>query len=318
MIDTVNIFHPHVIHGSDPHINPRIRTAQTPPPGYRHTYYQGRPDAASKYTHGQQQSFSCDDDATGYHAHGQSSEYKHHRASLPRLLHGSNGKLIKTQSELDAGLSLLLQKAGELGEPSTPDFHFTRVDLVWQFVGDTAVYIQAHREARHPRIRRDPTRYESRSLALEGSEMRITMYDKMRELYKHNGNIVRVEIQLKGKRLKEELGNGNLVTELDFGRCYQAYRRIMMGFTTEKVPRAGTIAELLAIGEHEGWKSGGATQFEIYSNRLGVRQVMRIREAMSAFRPVVFDIDWAEILPPDGPPPPVEIGPDGQAQNSSV
>lgn len=93
------------------------------------------------------------DPHSGYHAYGDRNKIKYHRASLPRLLHGQNGKLIKNQGELDAALELLQNKAGEICDFNLLNFHFTRVNLVWHFRGDTADFILAHRHAHHVRLR---------------------------------------------------------------------------------------------------------------------------------------------------------------------
>jgi len=256
---------------------------------------------------GHEQSCSFDDQATGYHAHGQQGDVVYHRASLPRLLHGDNGNLIKNQTELDAALDRLKQKAGELGTSCTPDSHFTRVDLVWQFRGDPAQYVQAHRNCRHARIRSDVIRYEQRSLALKGSELRISIYDKTLERFKRHGNIVRVEAQLRGRLLKEQLGDGDPVQTLDFDKCYQAFRRIMLGFIPPGIPQASGIAQLLAIGEREQWESGGVAAFDLYTKGMSERHIRRLKSDMALVRPAVFQIDWSQLLPANGPPAPVEL-----------
>lgn len=254
-----------------------------------------------------QRSFSYDDPETGYHGHGHGDEIRYHRASLPRLLHGSNAMLIKSQAELDAALDLFQQKAGEICNATFTTFHFTRVDLVWQFRGDTADFILAHRHAHHPRIHRDPTFYETRSMALKGSEMRIAIYDKMRERFNRNGNVVRVEVQLKGRRLMEELGNGNKVTKIDFYQCYQTYRRILLGFEPSPITRVNNIAEFLTVGEREGWSSDGIPAFDLYTKNLCRKQVRRLQRDMAICRPEVFKMNWAQLLPADATPPALDL-----------
>ncbi len=234
----------------------------------------------------------------GYHAYGNSYEIQYHRASLSRLFHGNNGKLIKSQAELDAALDLIQQKAGQICNAIFGNFHFTRVDMVWQFQGDFAAdFILAHRTAKHPRIHSSPSFYESRSMAWKGSEMRVNIYDKTLERHKYSGDIVRVEIQLKGRRLQEELGHGARVTKLDFNTCYSAYRRILLGFVPSPITRVSSIAQFLAIGEREGWNSGGVSAFDLYARGLGSRQVRRLQRA--TWPPVarsVFNIDWSQLL----------------------
>ena len=274
------------------------------PPGYRLTSHRETLSDGNFIPQNQH----YDDPATGYHAYGENGTVTYHRASLPRLHHGTNGRLIKNQEELDAALALLQAKATELGEPRTPGFeHATRVDLVWQFKGDPAQFVLAHRNCRHPGVRSAPFIYENRSLVFKGSEVRISIYDKTRERLHRNGDIVRVDIQLKGDRLKEELGQGGRVTHLDFKTCYAAYRRIMLGFIPAAIPKADSIASLLAIGEREGWQANGIPAFDLYTAGLCERQVRRLRTDMAGMRATVHQIDWAALLPADGPPEPVEL-----------
>lgn len=204
-------------------------------------------------------------------------------------------------------MDLLHEQASTLGRPEFEHFHFTRVDLVYQFRGDPAKFVLAHRHARHPRIRGKVHNYSDRSLVFKGSEMRITIYDKLREITGKNGDVTRVEIRLGGRRLKEELGAGELVTSLNFNTCYQAYRRILMGFQPVSIPEASGIAQLLAVSERERWTSNGVSAFDIYASGLCERQIRRLRSAMANLRPEVHSFDWSTLLPAEGPPPPVDI-----------
>ena len=81
-------------------------------------------------------------------------------------------------------------------------------------------------------------------------------------MFRRNGNILRVEVELHGRRLMEELGGNERVTSLDFNSCYQAFRRLMLGFEPPPVPKASGIATLLATGLREGWAAGGVPFFE--------------------------------------------------------
>ena len=259
--------------------------------------------------HSRIKTVSYADPTTGYRAYGDTYCLKYHRASLPRLLHGDNGKLIKSQAELDAAMDLLLAKAGELGIPQIHGYQYTRVDLVLQFIGDPAAFVSAHLHARHPRIYSDPVRYETRSLALKGSELRITIYDKIYKTFKRNGNIVRVEIQLKGRVLMEMLGQGQKVTSLNFDDCYQTYRRIMVGFVSNAIPKVGGGINLLAAAQRDGYRPNGISAFDFYTTGKCERQIRRIKKELASYRSVVHEIDWSQLLPADGPPPPVELGP---------
>jgi hypothetical protein len=244
---------------------------------------------------------------TKYFTKGKNGYTLFHTASLPRLVFGDNGKLIKNQEQLDAGLNLLFAKAAEIGRPTTDKFHFTRVDLVWQFQVDVPLFIQAHRNSRHSRIRIDPRLYEKRSLMFKGSEVKIRMYDKVREKFKRDGNILRVEVELHGRRLMEELGGGEQVTSLNFDLCYQAYRRVMLGFEQSPIPRKSNIAGLLAAGMRAGWTIGGVPVFEWHTMDMSTRHISRLRRQVEALRPTFYQIDWGQLLPADGPPPAIEI-----------
>ena len=197
--------------------------------------------------------------------------------------------------------------AAELGRPTTDQRHFTRVDFAWQFEVDVALFIQAHRNSRNSRIRSDPYLYEKRSLIFRGAEVKIRLYDKSAEMFKRDGNILRVEVELHGGRLREELGGGNPVTSLNFDQCYQAFRRVMLGFQLSPIPRKGGIAEFLAAGMREGWTAGGVPCFELYTQGMSSKNTSRLRRQIEALRPAFYQINWAELLPADGPPPPVEI-----------
>ncbi len=163
MVDTVQIFRAHEI-------------GTTIPPGYKVTHHDV-PVPGSVCDPKHLRNCSFDHLATGYHSHGDTYTLNYHRVSLPRLLHEDNGKLITNQEQLDASMLLFHQKTCELGIPQYDSFHFTRVDLTWQFLGDAAQFVQAHLHAPHPRIRSEPILYANRSLALAGSELRIAIYD---------------------------------------------------------------------------------------------------------------------------------------------
>lgn len=296
MIDTVQIFSPS-----------ELVLANISPTWRRSSYNQPTADADG-IGFVLKNSFTFDDPVTGYHGYGEHGELRYHRASLPRLLHGRNGKLLNSQVEVDAAMNLLQQKAAEICNFNYDVDHFTRVDLVWQFRGDAADFILAHRNTRHPRIRRGPSFYEARSMAFTGSELRIAMYDKTLERHKQNGDVVRVEVQLRGRVLKELLGNGDRVTRLDLNTCYQAYRGIMLGFQPSPITEVSSIAQFLALGEREGWQAGGIPAFDLYAKNLCPKQVFRLKRDMAACRAEVFKLDWSQLLPADGPPAVVEVG----------
>ena len=295
MIDTVTFHRPFHRDTSEPPPDWRFKRSRAPLP-------EGHPKITPDVT------YEFDHKPSGYHGYGKADYVLYHTGSLPRFLFGHNGRLIQNQVQIDAALNLIRAKAGELGTPpANPDLRFTRVDLCWQFVGDSAQFVLAHRACRHPRIRSNPIRYEDRSIAFNGSELRVIIYDKFRERFKRNGNVVRVEVGLRGQVLRDQLGDGDEVTHLDFNTCYRAFRQILTAFEPSPVPQVTKIAHLLAIGEKEGWESDGMTAFELYTANESDRTVRRLKRQMAQLRPAIHQIDWLQLLPADGPPPVVEL-----------
>lgn len=76
------------------------------------------------------------DKETGLRASGDENEIRFVEVSLPRLLYGTNAKLIKSQTDINNALWLVRRKLNEIGVRQTADFYFTRVDLVWQVNGE--------------------------------------------------------------------------------------------------------------------------------------------------------------------------------------
>jgi hypothetical protein len=214
---------------------------------------------------------------------------------------------VKSQAELNAAMVQVEDTLAQVGVPAGPLARFTRLDLVWQFPGEPGLWMQAHRYARHPRIRRDVVRYDGQSLHWKGSLAHVRIYDKVLEVTGRPGNIVRVEVELHGRLLKELLADGTgPVCHLDFDQLYQAYRGFMTGFAPATVPQGSGIADLLARGERCGWHDHGVSAFEIWSQGKHPEHVRRMQRQMAVLRPQEFGLDWNQLLPPDGPPPAME------------
>lgn len=248
------------------------------------------------------------DRESGLRAEGDDHEIHYVEVSLPRLLHGTNAKLIKSQAEIDEALRRLRMKLNEIGIRQTADYWFSRVDLVWQFRVDPDAFICAHKNCRHKKIRKDQGHYTGQSLYWRGSELMIRMYDKTLEMTKKPGSIVRVEAQLRSRRLRKELAGGaEQVTRLDFGKCYQAYRSLMLGFCPAAMPKASRWVELLAIGQRADWQWDGVSMFDIWARGKSTKTLRRIQRELAAIRTEVHGIDWSVLLPADHLPPVVEI-----------
>lgn len=294
MIDTVRMFFPHERLPIIPHDWDFIS----------HHSDKVRPDG----TVSRREGFKYEHRSTGLRATGDENEIKWIEVSLPRLLFGHNGRLITSQKEIDLAMRMVSRLLKEIGVQQTALRYFTRVDLVWQFQGDPAAFIAAHRNCKHRSIRKEAGSFDNNSLFWQGSQMRVSMYDKVLEQTAKRGDVVRVEVQLRGKRLKSELSDDEYsnVTGLSFHDCYQAYRRILLGFRPAGLPKVGTVAELLALADRHGWTANGVRAFDLWARGKSAKQISRVRQQMDALRPEVHQIDWNKLLPVNSPPPIVE------------
>lgn len=162
-------------------------------------------------------------------------------ASLPKVLHGDNRLLLKSQNEINSALEKLKRILRTDWQFDFSARVFTRVDLCWQVPGWINRFIDAHRNLTHPEARggkviiyRDENIiWESKKERKErGTPFRLQMYDKRRERTgKQPGMVVRLEIQLRRDKLKRHLGVGNsLPTRLSFNRSYQVLRSVFLEF----------------------------------------------------------------------------------------
>jgi hypothetical protein len=239
---------------------------------------------------------------SGLVASGSRQLIKNVQVSLPRALFGTNARLITSDDELDQALQITGEILERIGEPMGGIDHFTRVDLCWQLRLDPRLVILAHRHARHPNIRSNAGHYDGQSQYWAGSGLYIRMYDKALKETRQPGDIVRIEFELHNQLLQKLLGNGAPFKKLDFNKAYAAYRELMLGFCPSNVPTISDIADLLAMAEAEKWSYQGLPLFDLWSQGKNAEHVRRVQKQIASLRPQYFNINWAEILPVDGPP----------------
>ena len=305
MIDTVRLFCPHERLPDVPH-------------DWDLTTY-----ASSKVRSGgevvERAGFTLEHRPTGLRAKGSGTTIEWVEASLPRLLYGHNGRLITCQHDIDRAMRMVSRLLKQVGEQLTALRYFTRVDLVWQFQGDPAAFMAAHRNCKHRSIRKEAGSFNHNSLWWHGSEMRVSMYDKVLEQTGKAGDVVRVEVQLRGKRLKKELAEDDgRVTSLDFDTCYRAYRRILLGFSPASLPKAGSMAQMLALAERHDWTANGVSAFDLWAREKSAKQISRVRKQMATLRPEVHQIDWEALLPVNSLPSVVEANSKAEEERMAV
>jgi hypothetical protein len=232
--------------------------------------------------------------------------------SAPKLLFERNGMLIKSQSELDEALALADQIVSSLAKPVSLERTYRRVDLVWQFAGSVTQFKQAYCCNLCPGVRSGPEVYAQSSIRWHGSEANVTAYDKGLQMGLGQEKVVRVEVQFtKARKVRNAFGSQSAIHHLDFNHCYQIYRTILCGLDPGNsviVPSGSRrslearLAEVVAQAALDGHD-----YFPLAVEGASARTVSRFRQKVAKAKAQMIDLSFSNLLPPDGPPPPVEL-----------
>jgi hypothetical protein len=222
--------------------------------------------------------------------------------SLPKLLFGNNGIMIRTQAQLDEAVRKAMALAAVVSEPMLQGINprCTRLDLVAQFLIEPSDFMLAHRETNHPRIRGRKSHYEGESLHFVGKERHCRIYDKVKEMQGKPGHVTRVEWQLRGNALRHDMRRDFVAfCHLSIEDCYDAYRRLCMEFEPRSLPACSDLYDLLAAGIRDGATVGGVPLFDSWARGKHSKTVRRVRREIAKRRAEVFKIDWKKMLPDD-------------------
>ena len=217
--------------------------------------------------------------------------------SLPKLLFGTNSKLISTQQELDNALQQVDLLLEEFVEPATHPRIFKRVDLVWHFEARSPQnFFFAHQHCNHPEIKKCVAVYRNHHVVTgvewQGDRMKIKMYDKTNREVSLPRQVVRVEIELRGEKLKNKLENGRIVDSLTLKDCYECYRATLRKFRPKKVLIISSKDEALFYAELKGLKV-----FEQLNKTVCKKTISRRRSEIQKYLLNHFKIDWDKLLP---------------------
>lgn len=224
------------------------------------------------------------------------------QASLPRLLYGTNARLITTQPEIERALrladKLLLEVAVE--QVAITKRRFLRADLVWQVRGDIDDFIAAHHHLPHPgKIRGDRKSvvYYRETILWPGGECSLSMYDKLKEMRKGRGEIVRIELRLQNGTLRRAMRSGDFLGKLSLPKCYQAFRRVLLRLHPAQVYHVTTRADVLYWAAIAKWQINGRPAVDVlldgYSDARRKGAINRIRN----YHLKAHNIDWKKLLP---------------------
>lgn len=224
--------------------------------------------------------------------------------SLPRVYHGRNGLLLENDTEVYGALlqlEKLLRQVALISAPADlkPFAIFakiTRLDLCWQFVGKIETWIQAFRYNKHPNVRRPTVQHNGSGLVFPGVGMHIRFYDKRKEVYRRPGDIVRVECQMRGSKLRE-FGLTNFEESFlgGFSRLWSIFKDIILKFNPDQLTEISTVAELLSMLEASDVKIGTQTPFEIWSAGKHRSTVCRMSKLMKESLPRRCGVDLWEL-----------------------
>jgi hypothetical protein len=230
--------------------------------------------------------------------------------SLPKLLFGTNGRLISTQTEIDNALSkadLMIQR---IATRIATEREFKRVDLVWNFREFPQDCFLAHLHCHYPKKRRSieyvssAGQITSLGWGLRKTREAIKMYDKTAKKIRNPLPIVRVEVQLRGDKLWQYLGNGKSPTCLDINTSYAAYRKIVVRLQPAAVPQIQSKDDALAYAESQGVKV-----LAYLAKILSKRQMTRLRAKVAGRLMMLKKINWQSRLPLRKLPPVYHQGP---------
>lgn len=226
--------------------------------------------------------------------------------SLPRILHGSNGRLIRDPHDLQQAVAKVLDMVSKVVE--SPDAgKLTRLDTVWQFKGDPASWITSLGCARHPSIRSEPQHFFGQSVSWVGTTMCLRIYDKRQETFGKPGDVVRVESQVRGKTLKQlQPVVGSSLAQLQWDGCWKVLRAVVTelpAFKIRDTSRPLSLAGFLAYLQVNKVMVGDQHAEDAYLLARSTRQQRRLRAMMStASREELITVDPAALFPEVGPP----------------
>jgi hypothetical protein len=215
--------------------------------------------------------------------------------SLPRLLNGCNGILLRPDQVNEAYVKALDVSSNVLEGFDCVDLEkLTRLDLVHHFEGWAFDFVCALRGLKHKGVRNKQVEWFESGLEWPGRNLYIRLYDKKLELSGRPGRVQRLEAQLRGKKLPDVWSSsGGFNVEL----CYEQYRTICRGFSSRVIPNLGTLAELLHWLKSKEVTVDGICPVERFLSCKSERQRRRLRKALNDVSLQFFEACFIDHLP---------------------
>ena len=250
--------------------------------------------------HGYQRASLFGEGPAGIVVRGHDNVVEWVQASLPRVLYGDNGALLRSPEDVVDAENALNSILDQVSVPEIAVIEYNRIDLVLHFRAAVQRYLAAHRHVRHPLIRNETVEYDGSGIRLPGRKVTIRMYDKLLQMGAGPGDVLRLEIELRKPKLGELFGlaDGQAMRNLDFWKAYEVYRSIVCQMRPQGLPENLDLNRLLAECEAVDFRlSNGLTAMETYRGCVDRKTYLDRRRAVKGMVLTAANIDWQKLLP---------------------
>jgi len=247
------------------------------------------------------------------------------QVSLPRMMYGDNTELIKNQDELDIAFSKLrLMQREVLQVDQLP--RWTRLDVVWNFLGIINEFIITLQNSKHPKVRSAVRVYQNESIQWGGREVTIQVYDKLKEkgrthISSEKGKtIVRAEVRQKVNSNHKELKSDPYLLLCEktmggyvptFAKGYKYYRELMIQLSPKSIPtfaNSRSPLDFIAyLQANQIQDNQGLNLVDIYMRDKSRSQKYRIMKELKSRVLRHKYISFRQLLPEEHPPVPVGL-----------
>ena len=230
-------------------------------------------------------------------------------ASLPKMMHGENSHIIKSEKEIQDTWATMKDMCGDFMDLSPVNngdmFNITRVDACWHVNGKPSDVLNLHRYAKHPKVRKSSVFYEGESIHFPGTERHLRIYDKGKEQRKTPDTICRVELQLRTKALRKEHGLelGEHLQDPNGEMAYDILRRFCWQFQDVKYSQSPHLLGILAraVALEQTWNDTDEFIYETWKRDKSRSSVHRMNKKITAYNldSQYSTFSWKDQLPSD-------------------
>lgn len=240
--------------------------------------------------------------------------------NLARLVHGgSHGGVIDSQKTVEHAfreLTRLLDEISVRDNPNRPDrFKFIYLELGWNILHNYKDLERRLLNAKHPWVRRTVNVIPGEGLTFPGKEFGLKIYDKSR-LLKHCReiagdvpNVTRIEVVIRGKKLKTVMGGGEFRLPPTFEECWAWFLSALyrMQFKPLKEPATrksnNPFAELCARALNDGYLPLGMNPVDFVLRDASKSTRRRFKRSVAEIQLSLSPWSWRDFFAPSNPTP---------------